>query len=92
MTLRWRDWRFVRPVCVQELAWCSRSVVGGRWLELRPIAGSRTAVGSVPEAWALGGLLMLVMDQVQPYKVVLLMARTAIAVHRSLLDQHPFLS
>lgn len=84
----------MRPVCVQELAWCSRSLVAGRLLELRLIVGSRTAVGpgSVLEAWALAGLLMLAMDQVRPYKVVLLMARMAIAVHQSLLAQRPFLS
>jgi hypothetical protein len=63
-------------------------------LELRLIVESRTAVGlgSVLEAWALVGLLMLAMDQVRPYKVVLLMARMVIAVHQLLLAQRPFLS
>lgn len=86
MKLRWRDWYSEMPVLVQEPAWCSHLLVAGRWLELRQIVGSHTAVEAVLEAWAWEGLQMLAMDRALLYKVVLLMVRKETAEHRSLRD------
>jgi hypothetical protein len=86
MKLRWRGWYFARLVLVLEPAWCSHLLVAGRWLELRLIAGTRTAAEVVLEVWAWEEPRMLEMDQVLQCMVVLLMVRTATALHRSLRD------
>ena len=58
-------------------------------MELRLIAGTRTAAEVGLEAWAWEGPRMLEMDQVLQCKAVLLMVRTATALHRSLRDWCP---